>query len=263
MGKPRKRVRGAEVNDLAPHSFTDIEAREGYRPRKQLPPLKALNDNQARYMSTIAAQTMTFGLGPAGTGKTYIAARIAAEAFKNKEIEKIVVSRPAVEAGESIGFLPGDQNEKIDPFFVPVKEVLIEVLGKGPFEYAYKAGQIEFVPIGFMRGRSLKNAVVIIDEAQNTTPTQMKMVLSRLAEGSTYIVNGDLKQSDIGPNNGLADAQRRLRNIPGISFVTFTRADIVRHGLVREIIDAYEGAENYDDEQPELPGFITKSVDER
>jgi phosphate starvation-inducible PhoH-like protein len=261
--KARQRTRGAEVNDLAPHSFVDAQARKDYRPRKQLQPLKPLNDTQARYIQTIAAKTMVFGLGPAGTGKTYIATRTAAEMFRDKHIEKIVISRPAVEAGESIGFLPGDMGEKIDPYFAPVKEVLVEVLGAGPLEYAMKSGQIEFVPIGFMRGRTFKNAFVIIDEAQNVTKLQMKMALSRIGEGSTYVVNGDVMQSDIGYDNGLRDARRRLINIPGISFITFRRSDIVRHDLVREIIDAYEGTDEDDEFQPGLPGFITNPVDAR
>lgn len=223
-----------------------------------------MNDAQARYMDTIEGQTMTFGLGPAGTGKTYIATRMAAEAFKAQEIEKIVVSRPAVAAGEEIGFLPGDMGEKIDPFFAPVKEVLIEVLGDGPFEYAMKAKKIEFVPLAFMRGRTFNNSWVIIDEAQNTTKLQMKMALSRIGKDSKYIINGDLMQSDIGEFNGLRDAKARLYNVPAISFVTFLRADIVRHGLVRDIMDAYEGTDEFiDDEQPGLPGFITRSVDQR
>lgn len=228
------------------------------RTRKQLPPLKAQTDNQARYIQTIHAKTLTFGLGPAGTGKTYIATRIAAEAFRDKEIEKIIITRPAVEAGEELGFMPGDMGEKIAPYFYPVREVLEEVLGKGPVEYAIKAEQIVFVPLAFMRGRTFKNAMVILDEAQNTTPTQMKLFLTRIGEGSHVIVNGDIKQTDIVGPNGLADVRSRLRNVPDVGFVTFTRDDIVRHGLVRLIAEAYENPEH--DDVGELPLFITNPV---
>lgn len=246
---------GAEVMDFAPH-FSE------QRPRKALKPLEALNDRQAQYIRSINTKTMTFGLGPFGTGKTYICARIAAELFLAKKIDKIIVSRPAVEAGESIGYLPGDANEKIDPFFIPVKEVLIEVLGKGRFEYAIKAEQIQFVPVGFMRGRTLKNAFVIVDEAQNLTPMQMKMVLTRLGESSTYVVNGDLCQSDITGPNGLFDARTRLRGKnPQINFVTFLKEDIVRHDLGQFIAEAYETDEDIQDDNPELPLFVTKPVD--
>lgn len=258
MGKPRReRTRGVEANNgLLPHF-----SKEG-RPARKAPPFKPRTERQRLYAETIEHRTVTFGLGPAGTGKTFVAASLAAEAFARGEIEKIVITRPAIEAGENLGFLPGEMEDKIGPYFVPVKEVLEAVLGKGAANYAIEHQQIEFVPLAFMRGRTFKDAWIILDEAQNTTPAQMKMFLTRLGDRSKMIINGDLLQSDIPGPNGLRDAKDRLRNVPGIGMVTFLREDIVRHGLVRVIAEAYENPQG-DQDQPQLPGFITTPVDLR
>lgn len=250
MGKSRRdRSRGAEIDSLTPHSFRNTQ------PIKRAEPLKPRNERQKLYANSILHNTITFGLGPAGTGKTFVAASIAAEQFAEDKIERIIVTRPAVEAGESLGYLPGELGDKIDPYFVPVREVLQRVLGPGRFTYAYEHDKIQFVPLAYMRGRTFTDAIVILDEAQNTTPAQMKMFLTRLGERSRLIVNGDLLQSDIQGLNGLRDAKERLQGIPGIGWVTFRREDVVRHGLVRVIAEAYENPD--DDDQPKLPGFIT------
>lgn len=249
MGKSRRdRIRGAEVvDDFAPHNFRDT------RPAKLLE-IKPKNDSQRHYMSLIDGKTITFGLGPAGTGKTFLAAYKAAVAFEEGDVQRIIVTRPAVEAGEELGFLPGELEEKIAPFFVPVLEALQKRLGKGRVEYMLKSKQLEFVPIAYMRGRTFDDAFIIVDEAQNTTPAQMKMILTRIGERSKYVVNGDLLQSDIPGPNGLRDARDRLRNVPGVGMWVFSDADVVRSGMAQHIVKAYE---NRDDSESQLPAFIT------
>ncbi|UDF05082.1 PhoH family protein [Asticcacaulis sp. AND118] len=218
-------------------------------------PIKGMNDNQKRYLAKMAGQTLTLGLGPAGTGKTFLASSYAAEQFEAGAVSKIIVSRPAIEAGEAIGFLPGEMEDKIGPYFVPVLEVLERRLGKSRVKYALEHGQIEFVPLAYMRGRTFSGAFVILDEAQNATPRQMKMFLTRIGEDAKVVINGDLNQSDIPGPNGLADAIEKLSGIPGIAQVTFTRADVVRSGIARAIVDAYEG-----EDSPPLPKFITNAT---
>lgn len=203
-------------------------------------PLQPLNPRQSEYLQSITNNDITFGLGPAGTGKTYVATAWAAEAIKAREYSTLVITRPAVEAGESIGFLPGQMSEKFDPYFAPVREVLFERLGKSNVEAMIRSERIVIMPLAFMRGSSFKNSIVILDEAQNTSPKQMKMFLTRLGQDSKMIINGDIKQSDISGPNGLADATHKLHRLPGVSFVEFSRDDIVRHGLIRKIIDRYE-----------------------
>ena len=219
--------------------------------------LTAKTAAQKTYLNSIHTHTLTFGLGPAGTGKTFLAAWTAADLFDRGEIKKIIITRPAVEAGENLGFLPGEMDEKIEPYFAPVREALERRLGKGPVEYFLKNEDIVFVPLAYMRGRTFDDAFVILDEAQNTTPKQMKMFLTRTGERTRLVVNGDLKQSDIPGTNGLWDASQRLHGIADINICTFTRADVVRSGLAQVIVDAYEGEED----APTLPSFITGRAD--
>ena len=185
---------------------------------------------------------LVFGLGPAGTGKTYLAVALAVSMMLEGAIDKIILSRPAVEAGENLGFLPGDLKEKVDPYLRPLYDALYEMLPAEQVDKKLAAGEIEIAPLAFMRGRTLSNAFVILDEAQNTTPMQMKMFLTRLGENSRMVVNGDLSQVDLprGTISGLKDALATLKNIKGISSVTFGAEDVLRHGLVAKIVCAYE-----------------------
>lgn len=202
-------------------------------------PIVARNYAQSAYLESIRRNQITFAVGPAGTGKSYIATAYAAEQLYYKKIDKLIITRPAVEAEESLGFLPGELEDKYAPYLAPVREILDRLLGKSFVEYCLKVGYIEPVPIGFMRGRTFENAVVLIDEAQNTTPNQMKLILSRIGENCKYIIDGDVTQKDIGGESGLADAIKRIGNIPGVDAVTFLNQDIVRSGLCKKIIQAY------------------------
>ena len=208
--------------------------------RKPVAPLQARTEAQGHYIIAIESAQLTFGVGPAGTGKTYICAAMAAEALSEKRIEKIILTRPAVEAGENLGFLPGELEDKIDPYMAPFMDVLHERLGRGFTDYLLKTGAIECAPLAFMRGRTFKNAMVILDEAQNTTPTQMKMFLTRIGEGSKVVVNGDPAQKDIPGASGLADAIGRLESLNRVRVVHFGREDVVRSGLVQAIVERYE-----------------------
>lgn len=203
--------------------------------------LEAKTVNQGQYISSMTCNTVTFGIGPAGTGKTYCAAAYAAELLEDRQIEKIYITRPAVESGESLGFLPGELEDKFDPYLEPFLDVLNEKLGKSHVKALMKAGRIVASPLAYMRGKTFKDSIVILDEAQNTTPTQMKMFLTRFGDGARVIVNGDIKQCDLkGIQSGLQDAVERLGSIKGIGVVEFDKDDIVRHGLIRHIIDRYE-----------------------
>ena len=197
---------------------------------------------QAKYILEMMDNELVFGLGPAGTGKTYLAVALAVSMMMEGKIEKIILSRPAVEAGENLGFLPGDLKEKVDPYLRPLYDALYEMLPSEQVDKKIAAGEIEIAPLAFMRGRTLSNAFVILDEAQNTTPMQMKMFLTRLGENSRMVVNGDLSQIDLprGSVSGLKDALYTLKNIKGITSVTFSAEDVVRHGLVSKIVLAYE-----------------------
>lgn len=208
--------------------------------RRSAAPLQAQTAAQARYMAAIASNTITFGIGPAGTGKTFIAATMAADLLERKEIRRIIITRPAVEAGESLGFLPGELDEKYEPFFRPVRDVLERRMGAGALEYMVKAKTIEALPLAYMRGMTLDDAFILLDEAQNTTPTQMKLFLTRIGENATVVVDGDLSQKDIPGPSGLIDAARRLQGLPGVGFVTFTEDDVVRSGIVQDIVRRYQ-----------------------
>ena len=192
-------------------------------------------------MDLIERSDLTFGLGPAGTGKTYLAVAKAVEALVKGEIDRIILSRPAVEAGEQLGFLPGDMREKVDPYLRPLYDALHDMLPYNQVATKIENGEIEIAPLAFMRGRTLDNAFVILDEAQNTTPVQMKMFLTRLGENARMVVTGDLSQIDLPASvaSGLGDAVSRLRGVKSVSFVEFGEADVVRHALVPRIIKAY------------------------
>lgn len=208
-------------------------------------PIKAKTIGQKFYVDAISKKDIVFGIGPAGTGKTYLAMAKAISAFRKKEVNRIILTRPAVEAGESLGFLPGDLNEKIDPYLRPLYDALYEIMGYENYLKLVEKGVIEVAPLAYMRGRTLDSAYVILDEAQNTTSEQMKMFLTRLGYGSKAIVTGDITQIDLprGRKSGLKTVQKILSGIDDIAFVELTRNDIVRHPLVQKIIDAYESFE--------------------
>ncbi len=197
---------------------------------------------QGKYIEAIRKNELVFGIGPAGTGKTYLAVACAAEALMNGEVDRIVLSRPAVEAGERLGFLPGDMKEKVDPYLRPLYDALYDMMPASLVAKGIAENQIEIAPLAFMRGRTLSSAFIILDEAQNTTPQQMKMFLTRLGEGSRMVVTGDPTQVDLPPgaNSGLADAVAVLKGVQSVEAVTFKTADIVRHALVGRIVAAYD-----------------------
>jgi len=204
--------------------------------------LKARTPNQSVYLSSIAGHDITFGIGPAGTGKTYLAVACAVDALERSSVQRIILTRPAVEAGERLGFLPGDLTQKVDPYLRPLYDALYELMGFDRVQKAFERAQLEIAPLAFMRGRTLNNAFVILDEAQNTTPEQMKMFLTRIGFGSRCVVTGDVSQIDLprGAVSGLVDAERILRRVQGIAITHFTSADVVRHPLVARIVDAYD-----------------------
>lgn len=203
-------------------------------------PIKSKNTSQQNYITAINSAPLIFATGPAGVGKTYICGSLACEALQSNCIEKIIITRPAIEAGASMGFLPGELEEKFAPFLAPFRDVLNERLGKSFVDYLIKVGRVEAAPLAYMRGRTFKNAYVILDEAQNTTPTEMKMFLTRMGYNCKMIVNGDVSQKDIIGLSGLEDAIARVGYIPSVKHVHFTKADIVRSGLVQEIVESYE-----------------------
>ncbi len=205
-------------------------------------PVKCKTVGQKDYVSSIKKNTITFGVGPAGTGKTYLAVCLAVAAYKNKETEKIILTRPAVEAGEKLGFLPGDLQTKVDPYLRPLYDALQEMFGLETYAKLMEKGVIEVAPLAYMRGRTLSNAFVILDEAQNATREQMKMFLTRLGDGSKMVVTGDLTQTDLpeGKTSGLRQAVSILKGVEDIAICTLTEKDVVRHPLVMKIVRAYE-----------------------
>lgn len=216
---------------------------------RNLAPIKAKTYSQAAYMKAIETKKLIFGIGPAGTGKTFVATALAADRLKAKEIDKLILTRPAVEAGESLGFLPGEMDEKFDPYFRPVRNVLEARLGKGFTEYAIKSGKIEAMPLAYMRGHTFDKCFVLLDEAQNTTPVQMKMFLTRIGEESTVIVDGDPTQKDIRGSSGLLDAVDKMDGHPDVAVIRFYREDVVRSGLVQDILQAYENTDEASDSE--------------
>ena len=205
-------------------------------------PIKAKTIGQKNYIDAIRKNSIVFGIGPAGTGKTYLSVVMAVAALKNHDVNRIILTRPAVEAGEKLGFLPGDLQTKIDPYLRPLYDALFDTMGPEGYEKQVERGVIEVAPLAYMRGRTLDNAFVILDEAQNTTSEQMKMFLTRLGNGSKMVVNGDITQIDLpdGKKSGLIEATRLLTDIDGIKTIKFSQKDIVRNRLVTEIVKAYE-----------------------
>jgi phosphate starvation-inducible PhoH-like protein len=212
------------------------------RLRKRL--VRARTAGQDEYLRALKSNTLVFGTGPAGTGKTWLAVAYAVHLFERREVDRIVLSRPAVEAGERLGFLPGDMREKVDPYLRPIYDAFFDLMDRGIFERALQAGEIEIAPIAFMRGRTLANAAVILDEAQNTTSMQMKMFLTRLGENARMMVTGDPSQIDLPPGqiSGLNEAVGLLASLENVAHIPFTAADVVRHELVSRIVEAYDGA---------------------
>lgn len=207
-------------------------------------PIRVKNFGQRQYINSIKKNDVSFGIGPAGTGKTYLAVIMAVAALKEGTVEKLILTRPAVEAGESLGFLPGDLKEKVDPYLRPIYDALYAIMGIDHAQRLMERGVIEIAPLAYMRGRTLDEAFVILDEAQNTTPEQMKMFLTRLGFNSKMVINGDISQIDLPKSvrSGLVQAQNILKDLPHINFVNFSSADVVRHPVVAEIVDAYEKA---------------------
>ena len=208
-------------------------------------PIKPKTVGQKKYVDAIRDNMIVFGLGPAGTGKTYLAMAMAITAFKANEVSRIILTRPAIEAGEKLGFLPGDLQSKVDPYLRPLYDALYQIMGAESFAKNMEKGLIEVAPLAYMRGRTLDNAYIILDEAQNTTPAQMKMFLTRIGFGSKVIVTGDASQKDLAPNvkSGLDIAQRVLKGIDDIAFCNLTSKDVVRHPLVQKIVKAYDDYE--------------------
>lgn len=205
-------------------------------------PVRARTPKQFEYVTKVRENDLTFAIGPAGTGKTFLAVAMALDALKKNEITKIIITRPAVEAGESLGFLPGDLNEKLNPYLQPLYDAMFQMLNAEKLKGLFEKNVIEIIPLAYMRGRTLNNAFIILDEAQNTTVTQMKMFLTRLGANSKSIITGDITQIDLPTrdNSGLIHAKNILKKIPDIAFVYFDKSDVVRHKLVAEIIKAYE-----------------------
>jgi phosphate starvation-inducible PhoH-like protein len=224
-----------EINAFSQHLDT------AYSPKRQPEPLRAKTPSQQQYINAIEHHCLTFGVGPAGTGKSYCAGALAAKALESGQIERIILTRPAVEAGEQLGFLPGAVDEKFAVYIDAFRDILNERLGAGTVDYCLRHGRIVAAPLAFMRGKTFNSKTfVILDEAQNTSVAQMKMFLTRIGEGCKVVINGDIKQSDIRGTNGLADAVERLDGLASVYIHQFERSDIVRSGLVRDIIDLYE-----------------------
>ena len=226
------------ANEQELTSFLDEE--NTIKTRKKL--ISPRSPHQAKYIEKMRAKDMVFGLGPGGTGKTYLAVAYAVMLYLEGKIERMIFTRPAVEAGENLGFLPGDIKEKIDPYLRPIYDALFDVMYGDKVSRKIESGEIEIAPLAFMRGRTLKNAFVLLDEAQNTTTTQMKMFLTRMGEGSKMVITGDRSQIDLPPKmtSGLNEAVDVLKGVHNVGFVNFTSQDVVRHKLVSEIVDAYD-----------------------
>ncbi len=212
-------------------------------------PIKPKTAGQKKYVDAIRNNMICFGLGPAGTGKTYLGMAMAIQAFKDGDVNRMILTRPAIEAGEKLGFLPGDLQSKIDPYLRPLYDALYQIMGAESYQHNYEKGAIEVAPLAYMRGRTLDNAFIILDEAQNTTPAQMKMFLTRIGFGSKVIITGDITQKDLpaGTVSGLDVALKVLRDVEDIAIIELTNRDVVRHPLVQKIVEAYEKYEKKED----------------
>jgi phosphate starvation-inducible PhoH-like protein len=236
--KSTKTSKATEANEVE-----EVGAREPVLKTRRSD-LRGRTPHQSQYLNAILEHDVTFGVGPAGTGKTYLAVACAVDALERDAVKRIVLTRPAVEAGERLGFLPGDLAQKVDPYLRPLYDALYDLLGFDRTQKMFEKQAIEIAPLAYMRGRTLNHAFVILDEAQNTTPEQMKMFLTRIGFGSKAVVTGDVTQIDLqrSQKSGLVDAVKVLQNVRGIAFTQFTSADVVRHPLVARIVDAYEAA---------------------
>lgn len=250
IGKQSRSSKNKRNNEFpASADIVDIKSRgrqidTAYAPHHSRLPLKAKTPSQQNYINAINNNCLTFGLGPAGTGKSYCAGALAAQALQKGEIEQIILTRPAVEAGENLGFLPGDVDEKFSAYIDAFRDILNARLGASAVSYLLRHGRIIAAPLAYMRGKTFnQNCFVILDEAQNTSPAQMKMFLTRIGENCKVVINGDIRQSDIRGENGLADAVTRMHGVPSVAIHHFEREDIVRSGLVRAVIDRYEPAD--------------------
>ena len=234
----------AEMSHPAVRPKTEGEESDELMQRTRRSDLAGRTPNQHEYLRNILGHDITFGIGPAGTGKTFLAVACAVDALERSTVQRIILTRPAVEAGERLGFLPGDLAQKVDPYLRPLYDALYDLMGLERVTKAFEKGTIEVAPLAFMRGRTLNHAFVILDEAQNTTPEQMKMFLTRIGFGSKCVVTGDVSQIDLPrcTESGLIDAERVLRRVRGIATTHFTSADVVRHPLVARIVEAYEAA---------------------
>jgi phosphate starvation-inducible PhoH-like protein len=242
---PSEQLQLAIVESLGDHRPADEESADGeivLRTRRA--DLVGRTPNQVQYLRHILAHDITFGIGPAGTGKTFLAVACAVDALERSQVQRIVLTRPAVEAGERLGFLPGDLTQKVDPYLRPLYDALYDLMGFDRVQKAFERATLEIAPLAFMRGRTLNHAFVILDEAQNTTREQMKMFLTRIGMGSKAVVTGDTSQVDLprGTLSGLVDAERVLKRVKGIATTRFTSADVVRHPLVARIVEAYDKA---------------------
>jgi phosphate starvation-inducible PhoH-like protein len=241
-------ARSAVVAAAPALSASDVEAlppgADAISLHTRRPDLRGRTPSQVQYLHNILSHDITFGIGPAGTGKTFLAVACAVDALERSGVQRIVLTRPAVEAGERLGFLPGDLTQKVDPYLRPLYDALYDLMGQERVQAAFEKGLLEIAPLAFMRGRTLNNAFVILDEAQNTTPEQMKMFLTRIGFGSRAVVTGDVSQVDLprGAGSGLIDAAGVLAGVRGIAFSHFTAADVVRHPLVARIVEAYDAA---------------------
>ena len=226
-------------------------------------PIKPKTLGQKNYVDAIREKMIVFGIGPAGTGKTYLAMAMAVTAFRNEEVSRIILTRPAIEAGEKLGFLPGDLQSKVDPYLRPLYDALYQIMGADSFAKNMERGLIEVAPLAYMRGRTLDNAFIILDEAQNTTPAQMKMFLTRIGFGSKVIITGDASQKDLprDATSGLDVAMKVLKKIDDIGFCQLTSKDVVRHPLVQQIVQAYDAYEKK--QKPEKPSRRRNGVNER
>jgi phosphate starvation-inducible PhoH-like protein len=237
-GAPRELTSSNDAENSDPDSAVVLHTRRA--------DLEGRTPNQRQYLRHMLGHDITFGIGPAGTGKTFLAVACAVDGLERSQVQRIVLTRPAVEAGERLGFLPGDLAQKVDPYLRPLYDALYDLMGFDRVTKAFEKGLIEIAPLAFMRGRTLNHAFVILDEAQNTTAEQMKMFLTRIGFGSKCVVNGDVSQIDLprGIESGLVQAERVLRRVEGIAFTRFTAADVVRHPLVARIVEAYERAQS-------------------